>query len=180
MSAPWRKMFIISQATRTPFFFNFQVEPILDKLKKKQNYVGPGRQPHRPDGAQTALTTSDRGHRRLATPTVPRCHFSTPRIHHHSTLRPPPLPAIKGARPPVNSLSSSRPSPPLRRLVPLPSSHRVAPPSVPLELPVAATSTAPPCTTFPNREPSTITPRRRPHYRSPPTDRTSPQSSSFR
>jgi hypothetical protein len=60
------------------FFFNFQVEPVLNKLENKQNYVGPDQQPHRPDGARTAPTTSDRGHHRFAMPTVPHCHFSAP------------------------------------------------------------------------------------------------------
>jgi hypothetical protein len=46
-------MFTISQATGikiwdfleqgNTFFFNFHVEPVLDKLEKKQNHVGPGR-----------------------------------------------------------------------------------------------------------------------------------------
>jgi hypothetical protein len=61
-------------------------------------------------------------------------------------------------QPPVNNLSSSRTSPPLCHLVPPLLSCRVAPPSVPSELPVAAMSTAPLCTTFPHREPLTITP----------------------
>jgi hypothetical protein len=69
--------------------------------------------------------------------------------------------------------------PPLHRLVPLPMIHRVAPPPTPSEVPVAAMSTMPPCTTFLHREPSTIAPGRRPHHRSPPADRTLPQSSSF-
>jgi hypothetical protein len=46
-----------------------------------------------------------------------------------SPLRRPPSTA------PVKSLSSSRPSPPLCRLVPPPSSHHVAPPPVPLLAP---------------------------------------------
>jgi hypothetical protein len=52
---------------------------------------------------------------------------SPPRNHHRAALCPLPLPPIKGAQLPMNSLSSSRPSPPLRRFVLPPSSHRVAP-----------------------------------------------------
>jgi hypothetical protein len=107
------------------FFLNFQFEQVLDKLENKQNHVDPGREPHRPKGARTALTTSDHGRHRLATPMVP-CR---------AALRPPPLPAIKGTRRPTSSFSSSRPSPPLGRLVPPPSSHRVAPTPIPHRAP---------------------------------------------
>jgi hypothetical protein len=95
--------------------------------------------------------------------------------------RPPSASSIgyKGS-PPVNILSSSRSSPSLRCLVLPPLRHHVVPPLVPLWAPATATSTAPPCSTFPHREPLTIAPGRLPRRHSPPADRTSPWSSSFR
>jgi hypothetical protein len=63
-----RKLFIIPQSSRIQnlgifrqgkaFFFDFHVEPVLNKLKKNQNRVGPPCQPHGPSvGTQTALTS---------------------------------------------------------------------------------------------------------------------------
>jgi hypothetical protein len=136
-----RKLFIIPQSSRIQnlgifrqgkaFFFDFHVEPVLNKLKKNQNRVGPPCQPHGPSvGTQTALTSFQL----WPPPLIAAPGFTTapPSVHRLWRLyRAPPL--------------GNDPFPPSPRSPPLCRRTIIIepPPRSPSALPVAAPSFAP-------------------------------------